>query len=81
MAISHMQGKREMFHQVGDQIKVAVVIILILGVIGSVAGAVMLWKVSLVLGLVALIAGLCTSWLGSIIRYGFGKLVAFWEVD
>lgn len=70
-----------MFENIGGKIKTLAVIVCVLGIVASFAGAVNLWMANsrynptIVPGVVTLVAGCLISWVGSFFTYGFGQLI------
>lgn len=70
-----------MFDNIGGKIKTLAVILCVLGIIASFAGAVALWAQSsryndtILEGVAILVAGCIGSWVGSFFIYGFGQLI------
>jgi hypothetical protein len=65
-----------MFDNIGEKIKKLAVVLTVLGIIGSIIFAIILWANELIgAGFLALFVGILSSWVGSFLLYGFGELI------
>lgn len=66
-----------MFNNIDRKIKGLAVFYTIVGIIGSIIGAILYWiNNAILIGFVILIFGILASWIGSFMLYGFGELIS-----
>mgnify|MGYP002517590159 CR=1 FL=1 len=66
-----------MFDNIGEKIKGLAIFFTIIGIIGSIFGAIYAWRydAGFFVGFIILIFGIIASWIGSFVLYGFGELI------
>jgi len=71
------QDEPLLFNNIDKNIKELATFYAIVGILGSIAGAVYFWISHIVLmGFIVLICGILASWIGSLLLYGFGELIS-----
>lgn len=66
-----------MFNNIDRKIKGLAVFYTIVGIIGSIIGAIFYWvNDAILIGFLILIFGILASWIGSFMLYGFGELIS-----
>lgn len=66
-----------MFNNIDRKIKGLAVFYTIVGIIGSIIGAILYWiNNAILIGFIILILGILASWIGSFVLYGLGELIS-----